>query len=331
MPGDWQVIGHSWAVDFLKRSMASGRLAHAYLLLGPSQIGKRTLALELARALNCSAPEGERPCGECLACRKIGHLTHPDVRVIEPEDGTLKIGQIRELQRETMLTPHEGRYRVAVLRSFDRATTEAANCLLKTLEEPPPQVVLCLTALDASSLLPTIISRCQVLHLRPLSQRVVESVLTAHWGVEPQMAARLARLSGGRLGWAVEASQQPSILEDRRAHLDSLVGLLDTSRVARFAYAEAMSRAPDAVPHILEMWLTWWRDVLLMREGNGQSITHLDRGEEIAEHADRFPLQTIWTAIQSIRMAQQQLESNANLRLVLEVLLLSFPLPRASH
>lgn len=323
----WNVIGHSWTVDFLKQSLANGRLAHAYLLLGPPQIGKRTLALELAKALNCLAKEEERPCGECWACRKIAHATHPDVRVVEPEGGSLKIDQIRQLQREVALTPHEGRYRVAILTDFDRATTEASNCLLKTLEEPPSQVVLCLTTPDMSPLLPTIVSRCQLLYLRPLSLEAVESALMDRWRVERERAVLLARLSGGRLGWAVEAHQQPAILEHRTGCLDSLVQLLNEPRVPRFAYAEKISQAPDMAPEILEMWLSWWRDLLLVHEGHSGGITNLDRSEELTMYAAQYSLDRIYSALQAIRTAQQQLESNANLRLAWEVLLLSLPLP----
>jgi len=324
----WDVIGHSWAVDFLKQSLANGRLAHAYLLLGPAHIGKRTVALELAKALNCGAEEEERPCGQCLACRKIAHSTHPDVRVVEPENGSLKIGQIRQLQRETILTPHEGRYRVAILPQFDRATTEASNCLLKTLEEPPPQVVLCLTAPDTSPLLPTIVSRCQLLHLRPLPLEAVESALVERWEVEQERAALLAHLSGGRLGWAVEAHHRPAILEHRASSLNSLVELLSAPRVPRFAYAQRVSHTPQVVSDILALWLSWWRDLLLAHEGNDEEITNLDRSDDIAAYATRYSLEQIYGAMQAIRTAQQQLDSNANLRLTLEVLLLSFPLPR---
>ena len=324
----WDMIGHSWALDYLKRSLANSRLAHAYLLLGPAQIGKRTLALELAKALNCLAQEEERPCGECLACHKIAHSSHPDVRVVEPQDGSLKIDQIRQLQREIALTPHEGRYRVAVLRSFNHATTEASNCLLKTLEEPPPQVVLCITAPDTSSLLPTIVSRCQLLKLRPLSLEAVESALIERWGVEQQRAALLARLSSGRLGWAVEAYQEPSILQHRASCLDSLVRLLDEPRVPRFVYARKTSRSSESVSSILETWLSWWRDLLLAHEGKATEIAGHDRAEEIAAYASRYSLSQIHGALEAIRTAQQRLEWNANLRLTMEVLLLSFPFNR---
>jgi len=323
----WDVIGHSWAVDFLKQSLANGRVAHAYLLLGPAHIGKESLALELAKALNCLAEEKERPCGRCLACHKIAHSTHPDVRIVEPEDGSLKIEQIRQLQREIVLTRHEGRYRVAILPGFELATTEASNCLLKTLEEPPPQVLLCLTAPDTSRLLPTVVSRCQLLHLRPLAYEAVKLALLERWGVQQERAALLAHLSGGRLGWAVKAHHQPAILEHRASCLDSLVKLLNASRVPRFSFAQKVSHTPELVSDTLEVWLWWWRDVLLTHQSCGEEIMNLDRREEIAGCASQYSLNEIYTAMQAVRTAQQQLDTNANLRLTLEVLLLSFPLP----
>jgi DNA polymerase-3 subunit delta' len=173
----WQTIGHEWAVELLQQSLETDRVAHAYLLSGPPQIGKTRLALDLAQALNCEQPEP--PCGQCPACLKIERGTHPDVRVIEGEGagGSIKIAQVRQLQREAVLSPYEGRYRVFVLRRMDLATLEAANSLLKTLEEPPAQVVLILTAVQAEQLPSTVISRCQRLDLRPLSRHIVEASL----------------------------------------------------------------------------------------------------------------------------------------------------------
>ena len=154
----WQTVGHDWAVTLLRRSLAGGRVAHAYLFSGPPQIGKTRLALELAQALNCAQPDP--PCGRCPSCLKIARGTHPDVRLVEGEGagGSLKIDQVRALQREAALAPYEGRYRVFILRQMDRATLEAANCLLKTLEEPPGHVVLGLTAVYPESLPLTIVS-----------------------------------------------------------------------------------------------------------------------------------------------------------------------------
>ncbi len=319
----WRVIGHEWAVELLQRSLTNGRVAHAYLLAGPPQIGKTTLALNFAQALNCTGEE--KPCGECLSCRKIAHGTHPDVQVIEGEEGTIKIGQIRALQREVSLSPLEGRWKVYIIRQMEQATAEASNCLLKTLEEPPAHVVLILTASNTQALPPTIVSRCEVLNLRPLPIEEVQRALRERWKVEGERARLLARLSGGRLGWAVAASSDDELLRRRERCLDKLEELLGQGRVERFAYAQELSRDPEEVQEVLDWWLSWWHDLLLIRGGNQSEITNLDRQGPLVNQADRFGLRQIRDFLAALRDTAYALEHNANTRLALEVLMLSLP------
>jgi len=169
------VVGHEWAIDLLKRQHLAGRLPQSLLLTGPLNAGKGTLAQYWAQFLNCVGQT--KPCGRCLSCRKVISGNHPDVRILDDDHQALKIDQIRALQHELSLSPVEGQYRVAVLCNFERATTGAANALLKTLEEPASQVVLILTAPDPGSLLPTIVSRCQMLTLRLLPSEQIIAAL----------------------------------------------------------------------------------------------------------------------------------------------------------
>lgn len=321
----WQVVGHEWAVALLERSLANGRMAHAYLLLGLPQIGKTTLALNFAQALNCLSEE--KPCGQCRSCLKIAHGNHPDVRVIKAANGTIKIEQVRDMQREVALSPHEGHWKVYIIRQMERATPEAANCLLKTLEEPPPQVILILTASDSDQLLPTIISRCQVLNLRPPSVPLIQKALQERWGVDPERAGLLARLSGGRLGWAVRASQDETILRQRERRLDEMVELMGQGRVERWRYAQRLSQSPDDLPEVLDLWLSWWRDLLLIKGGSSTEVTNVDREATLRAQAQGYSLTQVRDFIGALRAAAWQLEHNANTRLALEVLMLSLPVP----
>jgi len=178
----WSVIGHEWAVALLRRSLAENRVGHAYLITGSPQVGKTTLARTFAQALNCTHPDAdERPCDACRSCRLVSAGNHPDVPFIEPDGASLKIDQIRALQRQVALSPVEGRWKGYILREMERATAEAANALLKTLEEPPSHAVLILTASEAEVLLPTIVSRCQTVPLRPLSQQAIAQALVSRW------------------------------------------------------------------------------------------------------------------------------------------------------
>ena len=318
------VVGHEWALDLLLNGLAMGRVSHATLIVGPPNIGKTTIACVFAQALNCTGDQPV-PCGECLSCLKVVSGNHPDVRIMDAPDQTLKISEVRDLQRELALSPHEGLWRVAVLSDFERATTEAANALLKALEEPPAQVVLVLTATEADVLLPTIVSRCQVLSLRPLSTALVKEALMSQWGSQPEEAELLAHLSGGRLGWAVRALEDEGLLARRDEHLDHLVSLMGEGRVERLAYAAELSRDLGLVREVLGLWLGWWRDVMLLASGSHIAVINVDREPMLREQSGQVTMQQAQRMAAQLRSIAKSIDRNVNPRLALEVLLLSLP------
>jgi DNA polymerase-3 subunit delta' len=318
----WPVIGHEWAVDLLQRSVQGGRFSHAYLFVGPSQVGKTTLARALAQAVNCQAEDA--PCGVCRSCRLAQADRHPDVSVIAPEKDRIKIEAVREMQRTITLAPVEGRYRVCVLSHMDLATPSAANCLLKTLEEPPPRVMLILTAERVDLLLPTLVSRCQVLILRPLPTAQIVSALEAR-GVESDRARLLGCLAGGRIGWALEASQDGDALKQRDSIIGELQELVQGSCTMRFAWAERLSKRPELVPGTLSVWASLWHDVLLLVWSSGAQITNVDCQALLGEWAARYNAMAVQNMLRSIRDTVWRLEQNANPRLALEVLTLDMP------
>ncbi len=333
---DWQnVIGHGWAVQMLRQSLANGRNGHAYLITGPDQVGKTTLARALAQALNCTG-EADGSCGPghlCRACALIANDRYPDVRLVEPEVSgrgklTLKIETIRQLQQELNLSAYEARTKVAILKRFDAATIGASNAFLKTLEEPPPRVVLILTATDADTLLPTISSRCRTLNLRPLATELIEQSLTTRWRVDDDTAHLLAHLADGRLGWAVRAAQESAILEERAAHLAQLQEALAGSRVRRFQLADKLANKPEAAPAVLQTWVSWWRDVNLLAQSGGTgmaALTNIDQLDAMRQTASRVPDTAVLASLKQTTLALWQLEHNANGRLVLENLFLTYP------
>jgi len=318
------VIGHEWAVELLKRSLAANRLSQAYLFVGPPRVGKTTLALYLARALNCLDPDA-RPCGRCSACRKIGQGLHPDVRVIDDAGTSIKIDQIRALQREMVLSPFEGRWRVYILCNFQLATLEAANCLLKTLEEPPSKVVLILTASQAEMLLPTIVSRCQILNLRALPIAQVQEALQAHWGLELNQANLLARLSQGHMGWAIAASRDDTLLRNREKYFVALEQAMRQGRTQRMGLAQQLCQNPQALPEVFDFWQSWWRDLLLAKSGNAHALTNVDRKQTLLNEAQHYTLGELLACLRTTQRCAQQVEHNVNPCLALEVLLLRLP------
>jgi DNA polymerase-3 subunit delta' len=324
----WNVVGHEWAVRLLAGSIAKGSASHAYLLTGPAHIGKTTVAQELAKALNCTG--SNPPCGECSACRKIAAGTHPDARLISGEEKAIGIDQVREIQREVVLRPFEGRYRVHILSHFQGATPEAANCLLKTLEEPPQYEVLILTAIEPSLLLPTVVSRCQVLPLRLVPIPRIREALENQPDVDTSQANLLARLSGGRVGWAMAAAKNAAALKARGERLDQLLSLLSVQGVHRWTHVRQLSASSSELKDTLDLWSTWWRDVLLLKAGCRDRVTNLDRQAGLAEAVTLYNQQETLVALQSTRTAREQLEHNVNARLALEVLLLEYPFRRAA-
>ncbi len=171
----WQVIGQEKALTLLKRSLAEDNLAHAYLLVGPSHIGKMTLAINLAQALNCF--KDEPPCGQCSSCVRISRGCHADVQVLSLKSKTnekgksnveIGIDDIRDVQHVANLPPFEGGHKVFIIDGAENMSAEASNCLLKILEEPPTKVVFLLLTSEEDKLLPTIVSRCQRIGLKPM-------------------------------------------------------------------------------------------------------------------------------------------------------------------
>ncbi len=316
------IVGHTWALDLLKRQYENERVPQSLLITGTPNIGKSSVARFFAQYLNC---QGElRPCGHCLSCRKVVSGNHPDVRIFD-DNGPLKIDEVRTLQRELSLSPHEGEYRVALLCNFERATISAANALLKTLEEPASQVVIILTAPDPGILLPTIVSRCQILTLRSLPDAEVQDALLSRWQASAEQAELLAQLAGGRLGWAVRALTDEDFVARRAQYMADLLDLLRMHRAERLVYANEMSRDTAVLKEALTLWLTVWRDLLLLKSGSQTKIVNLDWHEILQNIALQSNIAQLKETIFRLRTTLLNLDRNVNPRLNLEVALLKLP------
>ena len=325
----WPIIGHEWAADLLRQSLAAGRVSHAYLFCGPPQSGKTALARMLAQALVCAEPEP--PCGRCSSCTRIARNSHPDVQVIDGRGagGRLLIEQVRALQHDASLAPYEGRRRVFILRQMELATAEACNALLKTLEEPPGRVTLLLTAARRELVLPTIVSRCQVLELRAAPPSVIERAL-AERGVHAPLAHLVARLSTGRVGWALQAAQDESLLRLHKQDVDQLFGLMATDRVERIEAASKISRDLAGARRLLQVWIGCARDLILLKGNCSGMVVNADELERLVPLADTLSIAKAGELVAAMQLTAQQLAENVNARLAIEELLLRLPYRRAA-
>lgn len=323
---NWNVYGHDWAVDHLRRSIAHDRIRQAYLIAGAESVGKETLARAFAMTLNCTNPD-HQPCGECSSCHRIQSGNHPDIVYSERESDTspLKIEEIRAVMQRLALKPFEARYRIAILRDFDAAQPRAQDALLKTLEEPAPHAILILLTRSLEAVLPTIISRSQVIQLRPAPTVVVYEMLKSNHGLEDEQAALLARVSGGRIGWALRALSDPELLGQRAQALDLLEEILGMNWAQRFDRANDLAKDKAALVTLLELWQTYWRDALLFAAQSGLEPTNIDRARALEGLADNYPWERVLAALNATRSTLRMLTTNANARLALEVMFLDYP------
>jgi DNA polymerase-3 subunit delta' len=247
----------------------------------------------------------------------------------------LKIGTVRAWQSDIAFKPYEGQRRIFMLHDAERLNEEASNALLKTLEEPPPFATLILVA-NTINLLATVVSRCQVIRLRPLPRQHVYQALVEQQGVDADRAALLAAWSGGRIGWALHAASEPDEMVLRRERLDAILDLhrqrssAAGALPAAFRWAEARSSEyrngeQQTVFAWLDLWQSWWRDVLLVAAGCPDYITHIDRRTELEREAQHYPLPHIYHFTARISQTMQQLRENVNPQLALENLVLHMP------
>ena len=309
---DWDIIGHDWAVRRLKSAIEQEGLAQSHLFVGLPSVGKMTLASAVARAL----------LGHDARTRTlVAQRKHPDVSIVEPEGDAIKVDQVRALLHTLTLAPVESRHRVAIIDQAHLMSDGGKNAILKTLEEPNPSVVMILTAPTIDAVLPTISSRCQVMNLRPVSIGDIEKAL-AQRGVDAGRATFIARLSRGRVGWALRATSNDDLLAARAEHLNDLRGLLNANRTQRFAYAEKLARKEgDQIAMVLNDWLLLWRDVTNTRskplnDDQRDLITGLASALGPAQSAE---------VMRMLSNTLHHLDKNVNARLALDVLLLRMP------
>ena len=331
MSAVWGAIrGQDAAVALLRRALTADRVAHAYAFVGPVGVGRRLTALAFAQASLCRA----QGCGACDDCRRVAAGQHPDCHVYAPTPPpsnpkgapSLRIGEVRDLEHWAALAPLAGPRKVFVLDDTDRITREAAQALLKTLEEPPPRTLVVLIVANVRLLPPTVLSRCQVVRFQPLGEADVVALLTER-GRPPAEARLLARLCRGQVGQAL--GPEAAAVEARRTAALALLDAAPPQLAGRLDEAR-LDRDRDAVAGYLETYWLWYRDALCLAAGaDAALLVNADREGELAALAARTPWAALAEAVGEIREARLALDANVSPRLALERALLALA-PRAT-
>ena len=321
-PGLDSFIGNAKVVGILRRAVELDRLPHALLFAGPSGVGKRTLALLLARLLNCAQPKAGLSCGACGSCRKIAAGTHPDVRVIEPDGAFIKIEQLRQMIAEVAYQPFEGRYRVVILDGADQMRLEAANSLLKTLEEPPSRTILILVTPNPYLLLATIRSRTRLLQFSGIPEGRIEEFLIAEKGWDRSVAHLAAALSLGSLGAAL--AFDATAYSAARSNALRFISLL----LARGSFAEAsqlaakVTRDKEGFPVWLDSVSALLRDMFYAQSAP-ERIGQQDILSDLKSLAESAPAGAVTSAIRAVNKLRRALQGNVNRQIAVEALFLS--------
>ncbi len=319
-----QIVGHQKQVEIVRQALNHGRLHHAYLFLGMEGVGKKTIALGLAKAIHCSAATGDF-CGECADCARIQDGNHPDVRIIEPLAGKkeISIQQIRELEKELNFRSFSGKKKIAILNPATLMNLSAQNALLKTLEEPPRDSLLILIAANGGALLPTLRSRCLRISFGPLARDLISGFLVSRKGLEAETAEFLAAMSLGSLGAVVSIDTQ-ELLERRREWVRLISGLRAGDYRAATDAAEVVAGSKDDSLRFLEWLESWVRDLLAYSvTRNPQDIVNIDMLPQIQRQSATTDFERLFSRTAEVKAAIGGIQRNLNRRMVIEDLLLN--------
>jgi DNA polymerase-3 subunit delta' len=314
-----RILGHGRQKDILRRALDSGRLAHAYLFEGPEGIGKRLMALALVRAVFCLEGTG---CGTCSACRKVDHHNHPDLHILEPDGVSIKIEQIRAVQKDLSFRPLEASRKVCLIDGAEKMNPAAGNALLKTLEEPAGSTLLILLTPRPDAVLSTIRSRCQRLPFARLPQDEIRTVLRERLEIDDVQGHILAAMSEGSFKKAL-GKDRDLFLEKRREILRAITALSAGSVIPLFDLAQELADDKDRLPEVLEIFQAFYRDLLLFQNGRREAeLINVDLLDKIRRNASRETAPSLLRKLEAIASCRRHLERNVNRQLAVEILLM---------
>jgi DNA polymerase-3 subunit delta' len=315
------IYGHESQKEILRNTLARKRTAHAYLFSGIPGIGKKALALEFIKAVNCAQSDTlHDACGTCDSCRRIQRSSHPDVFFVEAEGQFIRIASIRQIQERAKCRPLEAKKRAFMIDDSDKMNEESANALLKMLEEPSASNILILITARPYAMPQTIISRCQHLRFNPLSAETVKRFLVSSMEMDHQKALLPAALSGGSIGSALELNQE-DIFAYRKELLDLLSSTTRQDPFSLIQFASFLGQKKKEIRQGLKILVAFFRDVLVFKEvGKKDMLINQDHASLVSSCAGRLSGVQILQNIEHIERAGDIIDQNVNKSLTLETM-----------
>lgn len=322
------IVGQGKIIGHLQNALQTGSISHAYIFSGEEGSGRKTVAYTFARALQCEHPRhtehGMEPCGSCHSCRQALSGNHPDIITVTHErPGSIGVGDIRSLRADVQILPYESRRKIYIIPDAEKMTAQAQNALLKTIEEPPDYVVIILIADGTASFLPTVLSRCIVLQMRPVSEAQIAGWLVKNREMDAQKAEFPARFADGSIGRAIRLSEDTSFAQLQSETVKLLVNIarMDASAISETAKKVADDGQSDDFLTFIRMWI---RDVLVIKStGDTRDLIFTEQMSYSRECARRIGYASLQRANEALDLALKRIRSNCSTELTLEVMLLT--------
>lgn len=310
------ILGQERAIDILRIDLTSGNLYGGYLFTGPVGVGKKLVALNFAKAINCQREKVDC-CDRCSSCLRMEKMNHPNLRLIFPERGSLRIEQIRDLKAEVGCKIYEGKKKVWILDEADKLTPEASNSLLKILEEPPQDLVIILITHLPALLPATIVSRCKVVEFSPLKKTDLHELLLKN-NTPSELIPLVSELAQGSIGEALKLVKEEEIFHEREKIFNILTGGI-TSLEEVFNLCENWSSKENSyLQTLLNIILFFLRDILLLKLDPAHSLINEDKRQKMQNLKDSYSFAHLCESVEVLEKVRHFLISNVSPRLTFE-------------